>query len=506
MNKLTLSMIVKNEEKYLEGCLQSVTGIVDEIVIVDTGSADRTIEVAKKFGASVFHFKWVNDFSAARNFALSKSNGDWILYLDADERLMPESRNELLDIIKSSGRSGYNCIVKSLDSENGRDNQMTYVRLFKNSGEIRFKGSVHEQILPSLLDCDYRILDSSILIEHIGYNICLEGKRDKALRNLELLLKEYESVQTPYTAFQLALTFEILDNYSEAKKYFEIAAGSTSFSAIYRAHAYTSLALFSHKEHNSAAAENFLKLSFELRPEDPFSNLLGSKISIRKNDWKKALDYCRNAERFNQLLLKGSGNKEYSVYLNPEEIVLCGLVIARSTNSTELLKQYYRKLIEFVNSQSPNKPNPVSTVLNKIFNDSELNSFESQILVDYASQRNLFLILQLLRFYNSSGSKGKILEKLNDIFPSNVEIMKVLAEFYQSVNLIAKASCIYIELSAQQVDDPSIYFYLLSYHISEGNYDDFLNIMELIERKYGNIPEVADRINQIRSRLVNIPD
>lgn len=498
-------MIVKNEEKHLEGCLKSVAGIADEIVVVDTGSTDRTIEIAKNYGASVFHFNWINDFSAARNFSLSKSNGDWILYLDADERLMPESGNELLSIIKSPGRVGYNCIVKSLDSENGRDNQMTYIRLFKNSGEIRFTGSVHEQILPSLLNNNYKILDSSILIEHIGYNISIEGKRDKALRNLELLIKEYENVQTPYTAFQLALTLEILENYIDAKKYFEIAAGSASFSPIYRAHCYSSLALISHKEHNIGAAENFLKLSFALRPDDPFTNLLGAKISIRKNDWRNALHFCRNAEHFNQLLLKGIGKKEYSVYLNPEEIILCGLVIARGANSTDLLKQYYRKLIEFVNSQSTNKPDPVSSVLNKIINDSGLNSFETQVLVDYTSRRNLSLILQLLRFYNSSGSKGIILEKLNDIFPSNVEIMKALAEFFQSVNLIAKAADIYIELSEQQVDDPSVYFYLLSYYITEGNYDDFLNMMELIDQKYGNIPEVADRINQIRNKLVNIP-
>ena len=79
---LTLSMIVKNEENYLGGCLESVKDIVDDIVIVDTGSTDKTIEIAEKYGAKIFHFEWVNDFSAARNFALAKSTGDWILYLD----------------------------------------------------------------------------------------------------------------------------------------------------------------------------------------------------------------------------------------------------------------------------------------------------------------------------------------------------------------------------------------------------------------------------------------
>ncbi|WP_337872164.1 glycosyltransferase family 2 protein, partial [Ignavibacterium sp.] len=82
--KITLSMIVKNEERYLEDCLNSVKNVFDEIIIVDTGSTDNTLKIAEKFNAKVFHFDWINDFSAARNFALSKSTGEWILYLDAD--------------------------------------------------------------------------------------------------------------------------------------------------------------------------------------------------------------------------------------------------------------------------------------------------------------------------------------------------------------------------------------------------------------------------------------
>ncbi len=89
MPTLSLCMIVKNEEKHLARCLSSVKDVADEIVIVDTGSTDKTIEIAESFSAKIFHFDWVNDFSAARNFALSKCTGDWILYLDADEELNP---------------------------------------------------------------------------------------------------------------------------------------------------------------------------------------------------------------------------------------------------------------------------------------------------------------------------------------------------------------------------------------------------------------------------------
>ena len=83
--KLALVMIVKNEERSLEKCLKAVRNLVDEIYITDTGSTDKTVEIAKKFGAHISHFDWVNDFSAARNFSLEQSECDWNLVLDADE-------------------------------------------------------------------------------------------------------------------------------------------------------------------------------------------------------------------------------------------------------------------------------------------------------------------------------------------------------------------------------------------------------------------------------------
>src|SRR5436190_22371274 len=93
--KLSLCMIVKNESKHLANCLESVDGVVDEIIIVDTGSTDNTIEIAEKYGAKVFHYKWHDDFGAARNEALKYASGDWVLVLDADEVLSDESKDKI---------------------------------------------------------------------------------------------------------------------------------------------------------------------------------------------------------------------------------------------------------------------------------------------------------------------------------------------------------------------------------------------------------------------------
>ena len=108
MSTLTLSMIVKNEEKYLRDCLESVKNIVNEIVIVDTGSTDKTKDIAKNYNAKIIELEWQNDFSFARNIALKNSTCDWILYLDADERLNENSLNEIKKLTETNEKLGIN--------------------------------------------------------------------------------------------------------------------------------------------------------------------------------------------------------------------------------------------------------------------------------------------------------------------------------------------------------------------------------------------------------------
>ncbi len=165
---ITLSMIVKNEEQYLRDCFESVKGVVDEIVLVDTGSTDSTLEIAKKYNAKIFHFKWINDFAAARNFALENSSGDWILYLDADERLSPKSKQEILNLTKIKKSIAYNCRLLNIDEHNNRPSVMKYVRLFPNHKSLKFEGAVHEQIEFSILRNKIAISECDIEILHVG--------------------------------------------------------------------------------------------------------------------------------------------------------------------------------------------------------------------------------------------------------------------------------------------------------------------------------------------------
>jgi glycosyltransferase involved in cell wall biosynthesis len=181
---LTATMIVRDEEEMLEGCLQSLSGLVDEIVVVDTGSKDRTREIATDYGARVRDFVWSGDFSAARNCALELSRGDWNLYIDADERVRPIDRDHLNALLSDNK---YIAATVRFHPRVGYTAYREY-RLYRNDPRIRFESAIHETPLRKLFrivsEEDRVIADTEITIDHLGYE---SDQHRKHLRNLPLL-------------------------------------------------------------------------------------------------------------------------------------------------------------------------------------------------------------------------------------------------------------------------------------------------------------------------------
>ncbi|HZQ48135.1 MAG TPA: glycosyltransferase, partial [Verrucomicrobiae bacterium] len=187
--RLSVCLITKNEEKFLGRCLDSVREIARQIVIVDTGSTDRTVEIAREHGAEVRQFAWCDDFSAARNEALKHATGDWVLVLDADEELLPEHRQTIFVEMQSAGAMAYRLPI----IDEGREQEgCSYVpRLFRNAPALFFVGRVHEQVFSSLeVRCrewglENRLGKAALL--HHGYTREVVASRDKIARNLRLL-------------------------------------------------------------------------------------------------------------------------------------------------------------------------------------------------------------------------------------------------------------------------------------------------------------------------------
>ncbi|HHV53909.1 MAG TPA: glycosyltransferase [Firmicutes bacterium] len=183
-------LIVKNEEQFLGGCLGSLRGVVDEIVVVDTGSTDRTVEIAQAAGARVVHERWYNDFAAARNRSLAEAVGDWILIVDADERLQPGQADKLRQLVANPDADGYLVLIVNFpDSEESRVTTHR-LSLFRNRPDYRYEGTIHEQIAPAILKAGGRILACDLKLDHYGYDPRVRILKGKEARNVSMVLKE----------------------------------------------------------------------------------------------------------------------------------------------------------------------------------------------------------------------------------------------------------------------------------------------------------------------------
>jgi glycosyltransferase involved in cell wall biosynthesis/tetratricopeptide (TPR) repeat protein len=197
MAKVSLCLIARDEETLLRGALESVFGAVDELIVVDTGSTDSTREIARNAGALVIEHFWQDDFSAARNTALAHATGDWILVLDADERLAPGA---VTAIRKGVEKNSFDCGLLPLYNASRSDATLTEVlegdaqlgepvllpRLFRRSLDLRWEGVVHENVATWLAgDKTIAVLEAPIV--HYGATTEVRSARDKDRRNLRLL-------------------------------------------------------------------------------------------------------------------------------------------------------------------------------------------------------------------------------------------------------------------------------------------------------------------------------
>lgn len=207
------ALIVRNEERFIEGCLRSIADAVDDIVVVDTGSSDRTVEIAASFGVRLFHFVWRDDFAAARNHALDAVRADWVLYIDADERLSLPPGGRLTDGLAPDAVAARLQFHPRLRTTPYRE-----VRLFRHDPRIRFAGAIHETVMPALealRDAGQgRFVDSAATITHLGYEGDLAAKHRRNLPMLRAAVSR--APQRLYYWNHLAETLEAVGEIEEA--------------------------------------------------------------------------------------------------------------------------------------------------------------------------------------------------------------------------------------------------------------------------------------------------
>lgn len=225
---LGVVMIVKNEEKNIGKILGDIKDIVDEIVVVDTGSTDRTLEILKSLDVTIGNFAWCDDFSAARNASIAIASSDYLLWLDADDRLNSVAKDAILKLKQTMDpRKNHAYMLKIVNTaENYAGTISSQLRIFPNREHVRFEGRLHEQIISSLMKIgEIKIDKVDIAIEHTGYHdealVMAKGKRNLAIQLKEL--QENNNASDARKHFYIAMSYQAAKDYAKSLEYIDKA-------------------------------------------------------------------------------------------------------------------------------------------------------------------------------------------------------------------------------------------------------------------------------------------
>jgi glycosyltransferase involved in cell wall biosynthesis len=292
-------MIVKNEEQLLARCLESVKDVVDEIIIVDTGSDDGTLAIAATYQASIIQHNWQNNFALARNVGLEHATGEWILVLDADEELESQTRAEIRSVIANTDADGIQMRVRSFmpagDLQKYDDVHIT--RLFRNRPEFRYEQVIHEQIQPAIKHNGGTVLGTELTILHYGYaRRTVQGRDSRAIRNLKLLENALAaSPNDPYLQFQIGVTHKSLGNqelaYASLRKVLDMDYQTLSNAVLDKLYMKLAQSALAKNEYSSAV--EYAKASLARNPNNVISLYVISLTYMFQGNIEEAYRYFR---------------------------------------------------------------------------------------------------------------------------------------------------------------------------------------------------------------------
>ena len=414
--KLSQCMIVKNEEKNIETALGWAKDITFEQIVVDTGSTDNTVELAKKLGAKVCHFEWINNFAAAKNYAIEQATGDWIAFLDADEYLSSEDIKKLIKLLKQIDSDTRNKkiilgIVTPWVNVDDNGKPMTIasqVRIFRNDPSIRYQGRVHE----SLSIYENKFIDADdISIIHTGYSESSHIETGKAERNIKLLRSELEEKPDDinlkaYLANDLSMASEE-DMQKEAEILFlDVMKSNEKISAIHRIKALLFLVTrYSEQPDKLDACEEMCrKTLIEFPGAIDVEYLLADTLS-KKGDYKEAWNFLKSCE---DNITQNSNHKD-SIMIPADPTILFSKMVltAKQMSDFESVVFYSTKVLTMDKTRSSILGSCITMLLMLGITDDEIIGLISNIY-DFSDCDDLEFIINTANEYGARDFAVKI--------------------------------------------------------------------------------------------------
>lgn len=525
---LSIGMIVKNEEKYLDECLTALKPILEnidsELIIADTGSTDRTFEIAKKYTDNLYHFEWCNDFAKARNSTIKHSTGKWYMYIDADEIL--ENAEEIINFFNSGEFKHYNGAKFKLINYSGKNKEYTadiyLCRMFKRSPNMLFKGIIHEIIdLPS----NIKILPMTCF-KHYGYVFNTEKDAiKKAKRNIELLNKLLTTnPESPVVRNQLADSYNMLGDNIKVIKYslegLKLCKYSDKLPVTYALLANLIIAHFKNNSYNKAIEYSKKYLSIcnsTVQTHIDVYYILASAYFFtfdNVNSIEYAQKYIRLYKKMKkQELLTIDTNARAILFNNMScrnEILKIIINIYIKEEKFSEARKIYEENNYFINCDNLNNIFEYTTIyLNILDKTNSINSlcnFYKMVVKNQNDEVNEKIISAIENYIQDNiDSKNKIISILNNLEIKNkyTQYMSIRYSFINN-NENAVNNLINFINNTEKIDKnyfDLIYFIIknnipLSIIINKISIDDFINCINILCKLYDDFKNyVCDYIN-----------
>ena len=416
--RLSQCMIVKNEEKNIETALGWAKGIAFEQIVVDTGSTDRTVEIAKKMGAKVFHFEWIDDFSAAKNYAIEQCKGNWIAFLDADEFFKPEDAKKLMTLLRQVQSdpklrkkvNAINCPWAHVDDAGIPFAINDQERIFRNTPETRYVGKIHEQIA---LDEDTIARTTDFTIIHTGYSKASYAETGKLERNVAMLRQKLAEDPDDYnTKAYLADSLSGIgdeESCAEAESIYRdvIENGKDIFRTrrkkayIFLLNRYTAL-----PELPPECEELCRKALRELPGDIDIEAYLGF-IHNKNGKYSEAWDILRGCEE--KLTNSESINESMVFSANPEHIFAQLVIAAEGMRNVEGIVRYATMILTAEKDTPTALGGYIKTLLDNNVSEDEVFALLGK-LYDYKNPQDLMLIARAAKDWGALGFAKRIAE------------------------------------------------------------------------------------------------